>query len=642
MLKRVLKKVSSVIAALFLMVVAFVTSVPTSELAQAATVKNGFDSTSVESDFGEDFNWLLYPENKLGKIDVLQFVEYCYTDDVSEKGNYGLYLYVYNPALLRFSANNNVVNMAVAYDENGNPSEYSNVPLLLCGYSHGDYAFRVYKFRISLPSSVYVSARSCNQKNGYRQYDIASIQLRVVGETLSQDNKVARAYRCSGYAKGYDETSMQESTYACTWEDLETLTLDVKSTFYRPEGTNDKSDFTQDTLHSVYFAVPNDTLEEYGRLSAVHATWLNAVLNPGLVTGNLTAYNEINKFLGVKLDDWDEDDLDFIYIGACEPVLVYQSGAYSYNHGFVYNWTYDPSNLLVNKYLGEKIDTLYLNFYAGSDIDSADNYTLSSEYLLAEMENSLSKYGGDAVNGKYSSNIFESVDSEFTDITIKADENFSLTSQVISNNFWEKLFGVSQTTVFDGIEAIHAVTENDVKGSVEDVSNRLYISQSDYVDFMAFYTAQTLLDKTVYLFRYQVSDYVSQEATLMNVKPDSISGFWDKIDTNAYFFQETVNLDFDIIDLTFSKEDDYKVIPVVSDPIDVVHDATPPTHTTSDEDPDWWKIILGALLLVVIVFAIISWGPPLLKSLFKGIGKGLSAVFNGIRRFFKRLFSRRR
>ena len=642
MVNKALKKILCVLSALFLMVVAFVTSVPTSELAYAAVVGNDLDSTSVESDLGEDFNWLLYPENKLGKIDVLQFVEYCYTDDVSEKGNYGLYLYVYNPALLRFSANNNVVNMAVAYDEDGEPSEYSNVPLMLCGYSHGEYAFRVYKFRISLPSSVYVNARSCNQKNGYRQYDIASIQLRAVGETLSQDNAIARAYRCSGYAKGYDETSMQKSTYACTWENFETLTLDVKSTFYRPEGTNGKSDYTQDSLHSVYFAVPNDTLDEYGRLSVIHATWLNAVLNPGLVTGNLTAYNEINKFLGVKLDDGDEDDLDFIYIGACEPVLIYQSGVYSYNHGFVYNWTHDSSNLLVNKYLGEKIDTLYLNFYAGSDIDSADNYTLSSDDILAEMKNSLSRYGGDAVNGKYSRNIFESVDSEFTDITIKADENFSLTSQVISNNFWEKLFGVYQTTVFDGIEAIHAVTESDVKGSVEDVSNRLYISQSDYADFMAFYAAQTLLNKTVFLFRYQVSDYVSQEATLMNVKPDSISNFWDKIDTNAYFFQETVNLDFDIIDLTFSKEDDYKVIPVVSDPIDIVHDATPPTHTTSDEDSDWWKIILGALLLVVIVFAIISWGPPLLKSLFKGIGKGLSAVNKGIRRFFKRLFGRRR
>ena len=294
MLKKLLKRFCAALTIFLLVIVAFVSSsIPTSELAQAATAENSLDNTSVESDLGEDFNWLLYPENKLGKFELLQFVEYCYTDDVSEKGNYGLYLYIYNPALLRFSANNNVVNMAVAYDEDGAPSEYSNVPLMLCGYSHGDYAFRVYKFRISIPAAVYVNAKRFNEKTGHRQYDIASIQLRVVGETLSDDNMVARSFRCSGYAKGYDETSMEKSTYACTWENAETLSLDVKSTFYKPAGTNGENDYTQDCLHSVYFAVPNKMIAEYGSMSAIHATWLNAVLKPGLVTGNQEAFTAI-------------------------------------------------------------------------------------------------------------------------------------------------------------------------------------------------------------------------------------------------------------------------------------------------------------------------------------------------------------
>ncbi len=660
MLRRVLKKVSSVIAALFLMVVAFVTSVPTSELAYAAVMENDLDSTSVESDLGEDFNWLLYPENKLGKIDVLQFVEYCYTDDVSEKGNYGLYLYVYNPALLRFSANNNVVNMAVAYDENGTPIEYSNVSLILCGYSHGDYAFRVYKFRISLPASVYVNAKTSNEKNGYRQYDIASIQLRAVGQALSEDNTVARSFRCSGYAKGCDETSMNESTYACTWENIETLSLDVKSTYYKPAGTNGKDDYTQDCLYSVYFAVPNAMISEYGSMSAIHATWLNAVLKPGLVTGNQEAFNYFNNFLGVDISGSDsgagsgdggggggfspdpsESEDCFMYLGAYSRELIYQSGSYLHNHGYSYGLTDgDAVNFLNHIHSGEKIDTLYLNFYTDGGTDSADHYVLSSEEILSVMKSSLTDYGGDAVNGKYSEYIFESIDSEFTDINIKADESFSLTSQVISSTFWEKVFGINkyESTVYDGIKAIYPVSASDLQGTVEEISNRLYISQSDYADFLAFYTTQTLLDKTVYLFRYQVSDYVAQEASLLDLN----TRFWDVIDTNAYFFKMAVSLDFDIIDVSFSKDGNYTVIPVISNPIDIVPDGTPPIQTTSDDNPDWWKLLLGLLVLGFIVFAVISWGPPLLISFFKMIGKGISTFFRKIGQALKRLFGRRR
>ena len=45
---------------------------------------------------------------------------------------------------------------------------------------------------------------------------------------------------------------------------------------------------------------------------------------------------------------------------------------------------------------------------------------------------------------------------------------------------------------------------------------------------------------------------------------------------DGYFFKETVNLDFDIIDVTFTKNLKNTVIPVVSSPIDVVPSPTPP------------------------------------------------------------------
>ena len=97
----------------------------------------------------------------------------------------------------------------------------------------------------------------------------------------------------------------------------------------------------------------------------------------------------------------------------------------------------------------------------------------------------------------------------------------------------------------------------------------------------------------------------------------------DRIDSNNYFFQQTVNLDFDIIDVTFSNGEKDTVIPVVSNPIDVVPDATPPVLTISDEEIDWMKIlkiVVGVILLLALV--IFCW--PLVKPLFVVIGKGIA------------------
>ena len=65
--------------------------------------------------------------------------------------------------------------------------------------------------------------------------------------------------------------------------------------------------------------------------------------------------------------------------------------------------------------------------------------------------------------------------------------------------------------------------------------------------------------------------------------------------------QETVNLDFDIIDVTFTKDGVSTVIPVVSDPIDNIPGITPPANTTDDDGPEWWRIVLAVLLLLIVL-----------------------------------------
>jgi hypothetical protein len=201
-------------------------------------------------------------------------------------------------------------------------------------------------------------------------------------------------------------------------------------------------------------------------------------------------------------------------------------------------------------------------------------------------------------------------------VNIQADETFSLTSEKLSQSFWEKLRGdyhTESTTTFDGIEAIRAVKDSDFTGTEDEICNRLYISKADYADFKRFYD-KNKEKHTTFLFRYQTSDYVSQEATLLKEKEVLWIPTWEEVDTNAYFFKQTVNLDFDIIDVTLSTGVEETVIPVVSKPIDVVSPATPPTQTITD-NPWNLKRILKAILVVVCVVILVICGWPLIKML---------------------------
>ena len=188
-----------------------------------------------------------------------------------------------------------------------------------------------------------------------------------------------------------------------------------------------------------------------------------------------------------------------------------------------------------------------------------------------------------------------------------------------------KTGGTTVTKNFDGIQAIYAVKESDMLGTAEEVANRLYISLGDYTDFKEYYNANKKFC-TVYLFRYRVSDYVAQEATLF--KRDKFLGIttWEKKDTNAYFFQETVNLDFDIIDVTFSNGRKDTIIPVVANPIDVIPSPTPPVYTQSDKEPNWWLIIAGIILLIMAVIYL----PQILIGLIKGVLGLIGKLLKGI------------
>ena len=111
-------------------------------------------------------------------------------------------------------------------------------------------------------------------------------------------------------------------------------------------------------------------------------------------------------------------------------------------------------------------------------------------------------------------------------------------------------------------------------------------------------------------------------------------GAYKTIDTNAYFAQMWVQLDFDIIDLTFTKNNVDTVIPVIMSPQDLAADIAPPAHTQSDkEGVAWWKVLV-AILAVILLLVLLA---PILPYIFQAIIWVILLPFKAIAALFKAL-----
>lgn len=588
--------------------------------ARAATGSNAelYDQTDVLEDLekttvdGKPFDLKDYAFNAQGKTSVFSFVEFCYSYSPDLIADYGLYVYLHNPRGLKFdfASTRNMISMRAGDDETAPYKKYHLECLDVS--TRQDYEGLFFKLKINLSTAQRDDILSA-VNSSERQYRVSELELMESGKKDVTLVTVGTSYYYSGYAGYYGPSGRPESTLTPRSEQIDTLTLEKEKgeigfTAYRPDGSNGKDEFTQDSLHSVYFAVPNTFIETYGEMAAVHATWLNAVLKPMLVTGNKDAYDAILPYLGKTIDAY-KDELDYSYFSNLTGPQDGMGGAmtyYTYYYAYNYQSDYFPGwGLFMAEEGGGIVDPLYLMFYSGREEDSADSYIVSSDLILDKIRAATADVGGELVNEKYSKALFSEVDEEFTDINIRREDTYDLTREVISQNWWERLWGtshVASSETFDGIPAIEPVTPEKLTGTEAEICDKLYIGEADYEDFRSCY--DTYHDtRTIYLFRYQLSDYISREATLVT---EGILGMPDKGDTNAYFLVETVNLDFDIIDVTFSNGERETVIPVAMTPVDFIPNGTPPLHVTSDpkKGPGLFEILAGLVLLVGICIAV--------------------------------------
>jgi hypothetical protein len=135
-----------------LTVVAFLFSTSNTRITYASS--NYFDQTNVLEDLksSEGFNILRYPYSDIeDKVEIINFVEYCYSYKSNMQENYGLYVYLYNPTGKNIDTNStsNAIQMAIAYNEDGTPLGYGKFNLQFCSKSEdSNYKNLFYKFKI--------------------------------------------------------------------------------------------------------------------------------------------------------------------------------------------------------------------------------------------------------------------------------------------------------------------------------------------------------------------------------------------------------------------------------------------------------------------------------------------------------------
>ncbi len=607
-------------------------------VAFAAETGNIMQDLSTLTVDGKAFNVDDYPADETGKPQILAAYELGYSFYTNNQDDFGLLLYVYNPSQISVTDDKrNAVQLKV-----GSAERYDKYALKLIELS-ADKLFC--KFKVNFTDEEKETVLSFLDRDG-RRYEISTIEIYESG-TNATSYPIERAYVFTGYGKGYGQTD-SESTLSGTLNyteegGTETVPLEVHHTTWRPEGsvqspdfgTNDdygtggsggsgsgggggfgsgdsdiSSKYLQDSIHSVYFAVPNELAAQYDYLNSVKCEWYEALTAPILVTGNAEIYNAVQNLIEYQAlinsdpyceapEEFDFSNFNYAIGGGIEKHELGVSRNYNYFCELTLNrlFSYTSNAVMLPK---NELKTIFWNIYAG-EID-VGNYSVTSEEIANYAKTVRPFLNDNKVAGKYPSYLFENWDTEKHVEVIPVGKTYTLTSKKIVQSFWEKIFGTSHVENKEeykpnAIQEVKSLTGDKAK----DCAN-YYVSERDYSEFSAFYQANKD-NATIYMLRFAASKYVQMQAeTVGETKKLGIT-CREVIDTNSYFAQTKTYLDFDIIDLEYVKDDKSYVLPVNMSPIDIFPEITPPVYWDGPIN-DFWKYGCGIIAGLIAVYAV--------------------------------------
>lgn len=613
-------------------------------------------------------------------VKILNFLEYRYGSE-----DYGLYIYYLAPKSGIIWDASILSYVSIQFGEAEDAEVYKLPVRYLTEAEDLTYNGRYVKLKVELTEEQKTLFLSILDENN-RCYLTSDFEFRYRGAGGSLANPFVfssvQKYTYSGYMPGCGDAG-DESTLKCINDDkLESVTLNVTPTYYRT-ATSEKGKGYQKQLDSVFFSVPTRLIDTYGKLQRIKAEWYEYKTSPIIVTSNKDFYDAAKDYVGVYLPDggyngYNKDigyslfthDLHFIV-----PSVTMTAKA-------TWGWNV-PSGYLVDAYSRR---LTYL-FYTKNleTYDYTKKYEVTPDVTTSELLEHMYSYNSSSASPWYptasgkivSGDLFESDIDEARKINNEAgciqmgysyyDFDADLDLQTLRTwsstdpSFWDNLLEWGFLDALTGgpeeksreCAPIYIVSASDMVGTDVDIAERLMIDVDDVPALRREYSnakdvsGTTDEEMEVVLFRFAVSDYYSVPITIVGIDADILL-FDTWIEDQAYMAQESVFLNFDIIQLTFRLHGVDTVIPVVAKPIDVVADITPPIVSDPTERMNELLEavlkIVGLIVFVVMVIAFFIIGKPILKLIWiviKGVWYFVTYPFKLLRRWLRRRFRKK-
>ena len=585
-----------------------------------------FEQTNVLDDLegstidGESFNAAEY-KITLGKdTSVLSLVEFCYATNPSLQGDWGLYIYVYNPEKYQFENNTGLNTAQLSF---GDAENYHKYPLKFLNASLRDgYEGLFFKYKVIFTAEQKAEILRALDPNE-RVYRMGEIELLHHGEQNAQAVTVARTYYYTGYVQGYGSATGDLNSRS---EELKTIELELNSTTYRFPYINENGAGHQNQLDSVYFAIPKEVNETYGELYRVKCCWDEQKTSPVIVTNNDEVYTWASKWVGQRENITDKFGIFDNFSSSPEiPGLSFLTSPPTciadWGFGYQYRNFYDEGHSAdeTNGWVGSVGGVIVKDDTAPGYVFKSDKSDVKdTDITSAQMKEWI--YAHDKADYLFSDSVDEGRTKGYQEHIFTADEPFDMLTFNQTASGWDKFymnwqafwsgdkwdFGPEQQ---DPVDPIRLINDNDFTGTDVTDANKLYVHTEDFDEFESFYDANKST-KNVFLLRFAVTDYYSNLQTVLTGATWYDPSTWQtgtKDNTSTYMARETVFLNFDVIELTFLNDTGETVIPVAASPIDVVGGITAPIVQESGCSAERIVKILLILLVAIAAFYLVSW-----------------------------------
>lgn len=608
-----------------------------------------------------------YPAVPFSKKFVFLALTEDFRIDSNARREYGLYLYLYNPGRLKVETDipklQNFLQMSV---DGVNVGHYAKYPLQLVSYSE-DKLF--YKFYVTVPDGF---ARKLSVSQ--RTYNISGIEI-----AAKYDSNVAIRDH-SGAADGSVRQTIsiryiKHTPSICeqiAGDDL--LHLDVNMAYYRVTNGDDLNKYKQ--LMVAWFELPKKYINYDGTTNLTYINYECEKLGDQIVmvdTGLNCLFNRGKRFYdngGEFLYPYYVNDpireLTVVaeYYKYNKGGLVSQSDYYEYR---VFSGNYINSNFskIYNVADGRKISRLVSDYKINIIVPTQYGSTPSSASLFSLM-NDYENYSYYYMDGyrQIGGNIDLNDESKYYNSTSykEATNNFIGFFTRCKDYGFKKAFqsfngGDVEDSKLSDLELFRVVNENDYNLNRQDFIKRYKVDERYVDDLRKAMIKAKENNAVICLFRYDLADYeiladgrcfydkgfwgVKDHEHQFTTVEYTFAGKTEKItcgkNNTPKFYKMPIYKDFDILDLTFGTQGDYKIVPVNADPVkffaadivdkdDLKPDIIPPSRAPIENNVfGRFPLIIAGIVLIVAVALIV----PLSRAsgkVYNGISKAGKSV----------------